>query len=689
MSDEDAEKRTERERTDERERAEAEDRADDSAQPVDDVAEPIDVTDSDGVRDRANTSRRRILQGVAAGSLAGVTGFGSAQDTTTEQETTAGQETTTQAGGQRQSFFERGTEVGVQMVADGQLTAPTDFAVAQGQNQRQYVTDQTGQVYVITQNGLRDEPFMDITDRMVELGRFYGLYADAQQNYDERGLLGIDFHPNFQENRRFYLHYSAPPTDELRTINWDHIEVVSEFQATEDFSSGNPDSERQLLRIPSPQYNHDAGPMAFGPDGYLYVPMGDGGGANDNMYGHVPDWYEANTGGNGQDIVHNLLGDVLRIDVDSQGQNTPYGIPEDNPFAGEAPGRDEIYAYGFRNPFGISFDSQGNMFVADAGQNLWEEANVVERGGNYGWNVKEGTHCFSTERPSTPGAITDCPSNAPDQPYGGEPLRDPIVEFPHEYRGNPVGITVIGGHRYEQPTISGLQGKYVFGAWTEDPLREEPAGRILAAAPPQGFDGGGQTTGQTATEAGRTTPGGGGTTAEGGETTVQEAALQDETTTANGTATVEPAEGENVEKAPAETGTPGETTTAGGQENVPPEGPQVVPRDRLWDMEELVIRGGFDWFVRMFGRGADGEIYVLVNKRGVPEGDTGAVLKLVPPGQGDGSGAGQQTTTSQTTTGTAGTQTGGDTGEGGTTTDAAGDRSPALDDDLEKVAEDR
>ncbi|WP_435176834.1 PQQ-dependent sugar dehydrogenase [Halorussus sp. AFM4] len=571
---------------------------------------------------RAGTSRRTVLQGVAAGSVVGLGGLAAGRD----DGGAADQETTTQQGGQ-QSFFEKGTEVGTQVVADGPLTAPTDFAVAPGQN-REFVADQTGEVYEMTDDGVREQPFIDVSDRMVELGRFYGLYADAQQSYDERGLLGIEFHPNFGENRRFYLHYSAPPTDELRTINWDHIEVVSEFRASDDGTTGNLDSERELLRIPSPQYNHDAGPIAFGPDDYLYVPMGDGGGANDNMYGHVPDWYEANTGGNGQDIVHNLMGDVLRIDVDSQGENTPYGVPDDNPFSGEAPGRDEIYAYGFRNPFGISFDSQGNMFVADAGQNLWEEANVVEKGGNYGWNVKEGTHCFSTERPSTPGAITDCPSNAPDQPYGGAPLQDPIVEFPHEYEGGWVGITIVGGHRYEQSTISGLQGKYIYGVWTEDPTRRRPAGRILAATPPEGFDQGGGT---------QTTAEGGQTTAAGEQTTTQEAAFQDQTTTANETTTtVEPAEGENIEKAPAEEGTPGETTTQGGQEQVPPEGPEVVPRDELWDMEELVIRGDFSWFVRQFGRSPDGEIYVLAGKRGVPEGNEGAVLKLVPPGEGDG-----------------------------------------------------
>jgi hypothetical protein len=342
--------------------------------------------------------------------------------------------------------------------------------------------------------------------------------------------------------------------------------------------------------------------------------MGDGGGANDNMYGHVPDWYTQNTGGNGQDVVANLMGDVLRIDVDGESEDAPYGIPDDNPFTGDSAGRDEIYAYGFRNPFGISFDSAGNMFVADAGQNLWEEADVVERGGNYGWNVKEGTHCFSTEQPSVPDAITDCPEQEPsDDPYDGSPLVDPVVEFPHQYQGESVGISIIGGHRYEQATIPDLQGKYVYGVWTEDPTREEPAGRVLTAEPPAGFDEQGAETGTETTDA--------------GETTAQETTTE-----------------------------PGETTTPAGDQ-------QVVPRDELWEMRELVFTTEFDWFVRQFGRGQDGEIYVLVSKRGVPEGDTGAVLKLVPPGEGD------QTGTATTTEGETTTQAGETTTEQETTVD--------------------
>ncbi|WP_137284307.1 PQQ-dependent sugar dehydrogenase [Halorussus salinisoli] len=569
--------------------------------------------------DGKNTSRRNVLRGVAAGSAAGFAGLSGGEVATAGRGAT-GQETTTQQDGQRAGFFERGTEVGIQMVADGDLTAPTDFAVAEGDD-RQFVADQTGQVYVITPDGLRDEPFVDVSDRLVELGRFYGLYGSGFPGYDERGLTGIELHPNFTENRKFYLHYSAPPDQTLRSIQWDHIEIVSEFEATGNLRMARPNSERVLLRIPKPQYNHNAGPMAFGPDGYLYVPMGDGGGANDDMYGHAPDWYDGNTGGNGQDVVSNLLGNVLRIDVDSQQGDKPYGIPDDNPFAGDTPGLDEIYAYGFRNPFGISFDSRGRLFVPDAGQNLFEEANIVERGGNYGWNIKEGTHCFSTQNPGQPPE--QCPSREPDEdPYDGGPLIDPFVEYPHQYRGEWVGIVIVGGYFYEQDTVPDLRGKYIFGDWTKDPQRAEPAGRLLAATQPE----------------------------EGTQTT--------QTTTAQET-------------------TPEGTETGEGDG-------QVVPRDRLWDMEELVVAGSddgtLDWFVRQFGRGNDGEIYVLVGKQGVPEGDSGAVLKIVPPGEGDGAATGTTT------------EAGGETtteGSGGDTTTATDETTTVDTEETTTVAQDR
>ncbi|MDS0477860.1 PQQ-dependent sugar dehydrogenase [Natrinema sp. 1APR25-10V2] len=525
-----------------------------------------------------------------------------------------------------QPFFQPGTEVGVQTIAEG-MTAPTDFAVADEDQSRYFVTDQTGQVRVVTDDGLREEPFLDVSDRMVELGTFQGDYADPNQGYDERGLLGLDFHPEFADNGRVFVHYSAPPNDETPQ-GWSHVEVVSEFQATDDLSQVDPESEQVLMEFQKPQYNHDGGPMAFGPDGYLYVPMGDGGGANDNMEGHVDDWYDQNGGGNGQDVSENLLGSVLRIDVDAEGGDRPYGIPDDNPLADSENALPEHYAWGFRNPFGISFDSDGRLFVADAGQNLFEEANIVESGGNYGWNVKEGTHCFSTENPGDPPE--DCPDTAPNEPpYDGQELQDPIVEYPHIYQGEVVGIVIVGGHVYEADQVEGLQGKYIFGDWTADPKRQSPQGRIFAAAEPSG--GMGQTGGNQ-TEG--VSPDAAGAPENATEDTQNESIGGNET----GGGTNETAGGNGIE----DEGFDNETNATAGDGAAGAGGDgqeQVVPRDELWEMEELQIAGtedgSFPYFVRMFGQDSDGNVYVLANQRGVPEGDTGVVMQIVPPGEGD------------------------------------------------------
>ncbi|ADB60875.1 blue (type 1) copper domain protein [Haloterrigena turkmenica DSM 5511] len=531
-----------------------------------------------------------------------------------------------------EAFFDPGAEIGVRTLAEG-MTAPTDMAVADEDEERYFVADQTGELWVVTGDGLQDEPFLDVSDRLVELGTFEGDYADPNQDYDERGLLGVEFHPEFAENGRFFVHYSAPPNDETPE-GWSHVEVVSELQATEDLSAGDPDSERVLMEFQKPQYNHDAGPMAFGPDGYLYVPMGDGGGANDNMEGHVEDWYDGNEGGNGQDVSENLLGSVLRVDVDSEmsetsrdgsgdaadeeGEDRPYAIPEDNPLVDSDEGLDEHYAWGFRNPFGISFDSDGRLFVSDAGQDLFEEANLVEAGGNYGWNVKEGTHCFSTESPSQPPE--DCPDSAPDEaPYDGQELQDPIVEYPHVYQEQVVGITIIGGHVYEAGDIGDLDGKYVFGDWTADPARQSPQGRILAASEPS--------------------DGAGGMTGDGGGNQTEGMSPDDQEMPENATPDEEGIEGEGFENETNATNATNETPDdgaadvgGGGQE-------QVVPRDELWDMEELQLAGSedgsFPYFVRQFGQDLDGNVYVLANQVGVPEGDTGTVFEIVPPGEGE------------------------------------------------------
>ena len=225
--------------------------------------------------------------------------------------------------------------------------------------------------------------------------------------------------------------------------------------------------------------------MAFGPrDGYLYISIGDGGGADDVGLGHVEDWYAANEGGNGQDIQQNLMGDILRIDVDS---GAPYGVPADNPFTGTpgcADGCDETWAYGFRNPYRFSFDMGGSrdLLVGDAGQELWEEVSLAVKGGNFGWNVKEGAHCFSTDDPGV--SPDDCPDTvgAP-HPRAGDPLIDPVIEYQNEHNplGGGLGHAIVGGHVYRGDDLPRFSGDYIFGDWSRE--EEEGDGSLFVAQP--------------------------------------------------------------------------------------------------------------------------------------------------------------------------------------------------------------
>ncbi|MBS3784506.1 MAG: PQQ-dependent sugar dehydrogenase, partial [Anaerolineae bacterium] len=271
--------------------------------------------------------------------------------------------------------------LGLELAAEG-LTAPVDMGTAGDGSGRLFIVDQIGLIRVLTAEGeLLDEPFLDIRDRMVRLN----------PGYDERGLLGLAFHPDYETNGLFYVYYSAP----LRAgapSGWNHSSHLSSFAVSgENENRADAASEQVLLQVDQPQGNHNGGEIAFGPEGYLYVALGDGGAANDVGTGHVEDWYEANQGGNGQDVEENLLGSILRIDVDGA---HPYAVPQENPFADNG-GQGEIWAYGFRNPYRFSFDAEGDreLFVADVGQNLWEEVSIATEGGNYGWNVREGTHC--------------------------------------------------------------------------------------------------------------------------------------------------------------------------------------------------------------------------------------------------------------------------------------------------------
>jgi glucose/arabinose dehydrogenase len=360
----------------------------------------------------------------------------------------------------------------LRLVADG-FTSPVALVSASDGSGRRFVVDQVGLIRVLRADGtLEPAPFLDLRSRVVPL----------TPEFDERGLLGLAFHPDYASNGRFFVYYNAP----LRAgapEGYDNTARVSEFRV----SAANPNqadltSERTVLEVDDPQFNHNGGTLLFGPeDGFLYLSIGDGGGADDVGLGHVEDWYTANEGGNGQDIQNNLFGDILRIDVDGR---DPYAIPAGNPFAATpgcaADGCDETWAYGFRNPYRMSFDLGGNreLFVGDAGQELWEEVSIAVEGGNFGWNVKEGTHCFSTENPDESPA--DCPDVVgAGHPRAGDPLIDPVIEYANHHQPGGLGATVIGGHVYRGRALPQFFGRYVFGDWSRE--FEEPDGSLFVA----------------------------------------------------------------------------------------------------------------------------------------------------------------------------------------------------------------
>ncbi len=288
----------------------------------------------------------------------------------------------------------------VPIVTDG-LENPLFLTQAVDEPKRLFIVEQPGRIRVLEGDKLRPTPFLDITKRVLFGG--------------ERGLLGLAIHPSYQHNGRFFVNYTRTP---------DGATVVAEYHRDATSTSASQE-ERILLIVPQPYANHNGGMVAFGPDGYLYVGLGDGGSKGD------PDNRAQNPG--------ELLGKILRIDVD---RGNPYGIPKDNPFAQQG-GRREIYASGLRNPWRFSFDSQtGNLWVADVGQYTWEEIDLVTPGGNYGWRAMEGTHCFF---PST-----DCQPTAYTRPI-------------HEYAHEKGRCSITGGYVYRGRTISSLVGTYVYG----------------------------------------------------------------------------------------------------------------------------------------------------------------------------------------------------------------------------------
>lgn len=311
-----------------------------------------------------------------------------------------------------------------QLVVGG-LVDPTGVTNAGDGSGRLFVVQRRGQVRVVSPDGtLRSSPFVDLSGRILAGG--------------EQGLLGLAFHPGFAGNGRLFVDY---------TRAGDGATVISELTASGDRSSASPASERILLTIPQPYSNHNGGQLAFGPDGYLYIGMGDGGSSGDPQ-------------GNGQNRQA-LLGKILRINVDgTPASGKAYGIPNSNPYAAggvsRGAGLPEIWAYGLRNPWRFSFDrGTGDLYIGDVGQNAWEEIDrqpAGSRGGeNYGWSAFEGTHCYSA--------------------CSGVSYVPPIVEYSHS-----LGCSVTGGYVYRGTAQPALKGYYLFSDYCSGTLWTVPAG---------------------------------------------------------------------------------------------------------------------------------------------------------------------------------------------------------------------
>ena len=290
-----------------------------------------------------------------------------------------------------------------------QLRRPVQALQAPGDARSLYVLEQAGRIVRL-----------DLQDPSVtEAPTWMDIREQVHDRGNEGGLLSLAFHPKFAENGQFFLYYTAtsPRRSELTRF-------------TVDRASGKPDirSAKVLLEIPQPYSNHNGGTALFGPDGMLYLSIGDGGAANDpHNHGQNP---------------ATLLGTVIRIDVDRAVDGKPYAIPADNPFVDNAKAAPEVWAYGLRNVWRMSFDrATGKLYGGDVGQNAWEEIDIIQRGGNYGWNVREGRHAFA---PARPGAF-------------GTDFVEPIAEY-----GHGDGVSVTGGFVYRGTRFPSLVGVYLY-----------------------------------------------------------------------------------------------------------------------------------------------------------------------------------------------------------------------------------
>ncbi len=292
------------------------------------------------------------------------------------------------------------------------LTAPVGLEAPNDGTNRIFIVEQGGTIRIVQASSVLATQFLNITSKIESGG--------------EKGLLGLAFHPNFSANHRFYVNYTR------RLSNGQLQSVIAEYLVSAaDSNQADPTSERQMLVVNQPFDNHNGGQVAFGPDGFLYIGFGDGGSEGDPL-------------GNGQN-TNTLLGKILRIGVDppfSTGKQ--YVIPPDNPFQNGS-ALPEIWAYGLRNPWRFSFDlPSGRLLSADVGQDSWEEVDIITKGGNFGWNIMEGGHCY-------PPNVTSCNMTG---------FLLPIAEYGHDAAG---GTAIIGGFVYRGSAIAGLAGTYVYG----------------------------------------------------------------------------------------------------------------------------------------------------------------------------------------------------------------------------------
>ncbi len=277
--------------------------------------------------------------------------------------------------------------------------------------------DGTNRLFVVQQRGIifvfEDSPTVSVRKTFLDLS------SVVSQSGSETGLLGLAFHPNYAQNRKFFVYYTTGSP--LRT------EVASLQTSTQNPDSAVAISRQVIFTETQPFSNHNGGKIAFGPDGYLYISLGDGGSAGDP--------------GNRSQNRNTTLGKLLRIDVDFVQSPLNYGIPPTNPFVGQPNVREEIFAWGLRNMWKFSFDEQGRIWGADVGQNMWEEINIIENGGNYGWRKFEGNVVYNTSDPTPPNAIF------------------PIWVYPH----SSGDASITGGHVYRGSRIPALYGKYIYG----------------------------------------------------------------------------------------------------------------------------------------------------------------------------------------------------------------------------------